>query len=399
LTKKRPKRSKHQFTVLPGEGRRFSFTRLKHALVYYVLLLLALVVIVQLGYHWLGEQFLAWRLQIVEAEKGVLEHETEAAGLITRREKIVRAPFPGMVLQLASPGERISTGTELAVFGVLPREKVEEFKESGDEEADDLWKQFAHHWQSFFDREKEEDGGPAGDPEGEEREQFPGNGERGPEDEVVESTAFEEIITLYSEQSGLLSYYIDGWERYNEPLHMTEVAYLENMPEGKFTEEGELVDAGGPLLKIVNNWEWFFNIVLPLYPGRELTEYNRVDIEFKFAPGEKILADLYYFQIDEVSQEVHLTYRIDRQVRGFEQVRWTDASLLYRRQEGIIIPAEAVIKKDGLTGVYLNKGGRVVFEPVTVIERREEKVLVEGLDRYSLVISRPDLVEEGQRLN
>ncbi len=398
MTKKRPKRSKQQFTVLPGEGRRFSFTRFKHALVYYVLLLLALVVIVQLGYHWLGEQFLAWRLQIVEAEKGVLEHETEAAGLIIRREKIIRAPSSGMVLQLAPPGERIPAGTELAIYGILPREKVEELKESEDEEADDLWKQFAHHWQSFLNREREDDG-PAGDPEGEEREHLPGNDERGPEDEVVESTAFEEIITLYSEQPGLLSYYIDGWERYNEPLHMTEEAYMENMPEGNFTEVGDLVEAGGPLLKIVNNWEWFFNLVLPLYPGRELTEHNRVGIEFKFAPEEKILADLYYFEIDEKLQEVHLTYRIDRQVSGFEQVRWAEASLLYRRQEGIIIPAEAVIKKDGLTGVYLNKGGRVVFEPVTVIERREEKVLVEGLDSYSLVISRPDLVEEGQRLN
>jgi len=399
LKKKRPKRSKQQFTVLPGGGRRFSFTRLKQALVFYVFLLLALVLIAQLGYHWLGEQFLAWRLQIVEAEKGVLEHKTEAAGLITRREKIIRAPSSGMVLKLTSPGDRIPAGTELAVFGVLPKEKIEELKESGDDKADDLWKQFADHWQGFFNRENDDDHGPAGDPEGEEREDLPGDDEHGPENEIVKSTAFEEIITFYNEQSGLLSYYIDGWEGYNEPVHMTEEAYLENMPEGKFIEEGELVEAGGPLLKIVNNWEWFFNLVLPLHPGRELTGYNRVDIEFKFAPEEKVRADLYHFEIDESSQEVHLTYRIDRQISGFEQVRWAEASLLYRRQEGIIIPAEAVVKKDGLTGVYLNKGGRVVFEPVTVIERRGEKTLVEGLDRYSLVISRPDLVEEGQRLN
>jgi hypothetical protein len=65
LSSKKKKLAKQRFEVLPGEGKRFSFSVFKQAAVFYILLLLVLVVLAQLGYHWLGEQFLVWRLQVV----------------------------------------------------------------------------------------------------------------------------------------------------------------------------------------------------------------------------------------------------------------------------------------------------------------------------------------------
>lgn len=119
MNKKRRKAKDRRFQVLEGQGRRFSFSSFKQAFVYYVLLLLALVVIVQLGQHWLGDQFLAWRLRVVAAEPGLIEKSENVAGVVIRREEIITAPGPGMVLRLAEPGERVPAGAELVTFGVI----------------------------------------------------------------------------------------------------------------------------------------------------------------------------------------------------------------------------------------------------------------------------------------
>ena len=96
---------------------------------------------------------------------------------------------------------------------------------------------------------------------------------------------------------------------------------------------------------------------------------------------------------------MRLTYRIEQEIPGFEQMRWSGSRILLRKQYGMIIPAAALTEKGEERGVLVNRGGLIVFVPVTVIAQRDGKALVEGLAPDSLVIGRPGLVEEGQRLN
>ena len=65
----------------------------------------------------------------------------------------------------------------------------------------------------------------------------------------------------------------------------------------------------------------------------------------------------------------------------------------------MIIPAGALVDREGVFGVFLNRGGRVRFNEVTVIRIQDDEAMVEGLEPGSMVIARPALVEEGQRLN
>ncbi len=360
---KKMKKARQRFEVHSGEGRRFNFSRLKQGFVFYVLLLLALVVIVQVGYHWLGEQFLAWRLQVVTAEQGVLEEEKEVEGLVTRSEKVITAPVHGVVMALAEPGKRVSVGTEVARIGVLrdpppPEQDWEDENGAPDQEAE-------HNSTNNYR----------------------------PQD-------FDEVISIECREAGLLSYYIDGLENRDGPFYLDgEELAEENLPEGTVTAENDRVRAGEPLLKIVDNWKWYYNIVLPLHPGRSIASEREVNLVFGFAPGEQVGAELYQSEIDEDNNEVRLTYLIEKQLPGFEEIRRAEASLYFSRREGVVIPAGAVFEKNHTTGVYLNRGGRVVFEPVTVVGKKDDKALVEGLEPRSLVITRHELVEEGRRLN
>ncbi|MDZ4132199.1 MAG: HlyD family efflux transporter periplasmic adaptor subunit [Dethiobacteria bacterium] len=400
MSNKRPKYNQQHLKVLPGEGKRFSFANFKQAVVFYLLLLLALVVIIQLGYHWLGDQFLAWRLQVVAAEPGVMQEEVYADGVVTRLEEVVASPAAGMVLYLAAAGERFPAGSKLATIGVLSRAEMQALRGSEEQEPDeDLWDQLTVYWQQVFKAEDDQED-EAVNEASEDENSAP----------LRDPGTFQELISVYNEEPGLLSTYIDGLENYNGPYYPLPVeSAVENAAEedenddqgsdGFLIKEGDLVDAGQPILKIVNNWEWYFSLVLPLHPGRTLTDLPELEIIFSFSEQGAVPAILYHAEIDEQNQKVRLTYLIEKQLPGFEQVRFSDAVLIYNRRQGIIVPEEAIFDKSGQIGLYLNQGGRVVFQPVSVVQRQDGKAMVEDLEAYSMIITRPDLVQEGQRLN
>ncbi len=392
------KAKKKGFEVLSGEGKRFSFQNLKQAVVFYVLLLMALVIIAQLGYHWLGDQYLAWRLQITEAELGYIQRDTDVRGFITRREEVITAPNDGMILAMAPSGKRLAAGKELVTFGVLTPDEMDNLRGSDQQGPDeDLRDQLFNYWQVFFRAEDE------ADETAEEIDQFTGEIEL--REEIIEGEAeqedlpamesFAEILVLHTETAGFVSHYVDGWEHYDGPLYLEAAE-----PAGHNISEGDLVEAGEPLIKIVDNWDWYYSIKTPLHPGRTIAELTSVEFVFDFAPGEMVTARREHYDIEEDEQEVRITYIIDRQLPGFDQVRYAEASLLYLRDHGIIIPVDALYEnEEGKLGVYINQGGRVLFQPVTVVRQQDDQVMVEGLSQYSLVITRPNLVEEGQRLN
>ncbi len=392
MAKKSTKAKRKGFIVLSGENKRFSFQNLKQAVVFYILLLLALVIIVQLGYHWLGDQYLAWRLQITEAELGYIQRDTHVRGLITRSEEVVTAPNDGMILAMTPSGKRISAGKELVTFGVLTPDEMDKLRGSDEQEPnEDLREQLFNDWQIFFQAENETD-----EP-GEEIDDLTEEiirGEAGQEG-LPAMESFTEIMVLHTEIAGFVSHYVDGWEHYEGPLYLEAAE-----PAGHNISEADLVEAGEPLIKIVDNWHWYYSIKMPLHPGRTIAELSSVEFVFDFASDEIVTARREHYDIDEAQQEVRITYTIDKQLPGFDQVRYAEASLLYLRDHGIIIPVDALYEsEEGKLGVYINQGGRVVFQPVTVVRQQDDQVMVEGLSQYSLVITRPDLVEEGQRLN
>ncbi|MDY6825705.1 MAG: HlyD family efflux transporter periplasmic adaptor subunit [Bacillota bacterium] len=394
MKKKGTRDVNRHFKVLPGEGKRFSFSNFKQAFIFYVLLLLALVIIVQLGYHWLGEQYLAWRLQIINSEPGIMIQECRVAGLVTRDEAVIRAPESGLIMDLAENGERIAAGSDVAAIGIISPLEMQRIRggESEEYSEEDLWEQFKEYWQQFFEEKRNNS-----------QDEIVASSESGTDDSPgtvainPSSMTFKDTVDVYSENSGLISHYTDGWEDYRGSLYLSAEEFAEVYDEGEYAVVGELIDAGQPLVKIVNNWRWYYSIKLPLHPGQVIAGKDTAEIEFDFAPGDRVRGKLYHKE--EKLQEVFLTYEIEEQIEGFEQIRWAEATLLYSRREGIIIPEEALFEKEGREGIFVIEGGRVIFKPVSLVERQENRLLVEGIDPGNLVITKPAMVEEGQRLN
>ena len=366
------------FAVIQGEGK--SPSRLKKTIVFSILMVLVLILVIQAGYHWLGDELLAGRLEIAPAEPGYMENTVEMDGVIARSERVVSAPHSGVIVEMLPPGERVAKGVPLVTLAVLPAEEIAAAETDQTQEAPENW------WDVIAARiMRRLNLGVVPQPE------------EKPVSAVETLPRYAERTIVTSEEAGFLSYFLDGWESL-EKSALKSSSYEQSLTPIR-VELGAVVEAGQPILKIVNNWHWRYLVTLPLDPGRAVAGYEQVAIVFDFAPHSPATAWLEEKVIDTEQNEVHLSYLIEQQIPGFDQARRSRAVISVQRQTGLIVPEKALVKQDGVTGVFLNNGGLVTFAPVTMLRLQEGRALVKGIEPYALVINNPDLVRAGQRLN
>ena len=363
--------AKRHLKVIEGQGRRPSY--FKQAAIYYIVLALVAVLVIQAGAQWLGLQILSWRLAPVVARPGYMESSTAVEGVISRYEELLKAPRSGLIVELAAGGERVSASTAVAAIVAISREEAGQFLEHPES-----------RWQGVLSSL---------------RRRLFNETEREVARVEVAPSWLSRQVEMINEKPGLLSFTVDGFEKMERFPYLDREAFERLYEEPAPLEVGAYVEEGQPIAKIIDNWRWYYSIVLPLHPGRTLAGYQNATLRFAFAPDNPVTAELEDLSIDTEAGAVYLTYRVERQLAGFEGLRWAGAEIIYDRDLGVLIPSEALWERQSAKGVFVNQGGIVVYYPVQVIRQQGEETLVEGLPPYSLVISRPELVHEGQRLD
>lgn len=367
-------------SVVTGGGKKNKPGRDK--IIYFVVLGILLLLFIQVGYQWANSWLYFRRVQIAVAEEGTMDSLVNVSGVITRDETVVTSPVTGFVLGKIPEGERVPVGGE--VVTVLP----DYYEQDDNDEPGDNQNAFQFYYQKFKtwfeslfatnDRTK--------------------NGKNDEIDAMPDPKGYESV-SIRSPRAGVVSYSIDGWEEKYLPDYPYDLlAEGHEVPEQDIPEKREYVAEGEPLFKLVNNWEWFFSFALGRKEGEIMANRKNVDITFSFFPHEPIRARLVDIQMEPEAEKVFLTYKISRQIPGFTRYRWAEAEISYHTYEGIKIPRSAIIDEEGATGVFLNDKGIVVYYPVNIIYEADYDVIVDGIPPNSIVIIRPDLVNEGQRL-
>lgn len=371
----RPRRRRTDLKVIPGEGRRDIYY--KQAAVYYLIMTLVLLLLFQAGYHWLGGMLRARRLQIVVAAPGYLEESRSLEGLILRNEEVITSPCSGFLMEVAPPGERVAVGETIATIYEAPREELSIYREQPKET---LWEKISGYIYRKLGRGEEEESPPLP------VYLIPTGAELQP----------ERIVELTAERAGLLSTWIDGWEEREPFFYLDREGYDSAGGEIIRIGAGSYVEEGQPLLKVVDNWTWYYSTLFPV--GEELAEREKAWLTFSFAPGVTIEATREEICPGPDSQRIGVTYRLEQQLEGFEENRWVEATAVYQRYEGVLVPARALCQEPE-TGLLVDEGGFVTFYPVELVKIQQEEALVEGLPPYSRVITRPERAKEGCRLN
>ena len=368
------KQKKSHLKVIPGAGtnpQKNITAGLTRQPLHLLLLVLAFLLLAQIlvGWVWVSISRSAIKTDLVS--EGTYEKRINSSGLITFQERVVLAPMAGFVYYNVDTGERVPVGKNIASISEFPIEG--QASESLDEKQRNTYFQQFKNW--LFDTEDSDLENYA--------HLFPGR----------------EAVRLNSPHAGIVCLTIDGWEDYgpdSEFIYLTEEEFEQRVKEFQVMHSGKRVSRNMPVLRIIDNYSWYYSTLLPEEYGKRITENYTSTLYFDFEQDKPAKSQI--IEVNQISgQNYEVTWRINRKVGDYYRQRWTEAEIVYNILEGILLPKEAFWEKEGTEGAFIIDHGRVQFQEVDVVAEKEEHYLVEGISPYDRVVLNPSRVREGQR--
>jgi putative membrane fusion protein len=204
---------------------------------------------------------------------------------------------------------------------------------------------------------------------------------------MSEKAALEEIQknnlnVIYARTGGLVSYELDGYEAVLKPENIQAlkassileiIKTINEKSEKKNEEKAEGV-------KIVDNFEWYIASVIPKGILTKEDIGKTILVRFKDANNTVVSGTLKHF--NEGSETGNLiVVKTDEQLKNFQKMRVADVEIITKHAEGLIIPLKCIVEKEGIKGLFIERGGMVRFVPIKISISDENEALVINLDK------------------
>ncbi len=176
--------------------------------------------------------------------------------------------------------------------------------------------------------------------------------------------------------TGIVSYYVDGYESYFTPENMqalepAELLELEVAPEDTKRTQ---VSTGEPVYKLILQDVWYAVLLVPEENINKYTLDSKVTVKFPDGEVQGSTA-----QLIQKTEGWLAVIKIDRYYESFARVRKTEATVVTKDYQGLIVPNTAIAEEQGLTGVYVKElGGDFTFTRIQVITTDGKDSLVES---------------------
>lgn len=150
------------------------------------------------------------------------------------------------------------------------------------------------------------------------------------------------IASISAPDSGLVTYYIDGYENYQISEAMKASDFDKAGYEKKSIKSGEQIEAGNPVVKIIPSEEW--NIVAPItdeqiasIEGSSYVTFRINNSNFKITMPYTIVAG---------SDGNYINIAIDKYMSNYLSERFVSVELLQSDESGLKIPETSIVEKD-----------------------------------------------------
>lgn len=173
------------------------------------------------------------------------------------------------------------------------------------------------------------------------------------------------LTQMNSEQKGIVSYYVDGYEGYFTPDKMDTLQYKDiegvRIQPVNLTRKNTLV--GEPLFKICEGDYWY--MVAWVNPGN-ISKYevgNTVKVDLPLAQIKANVERL----VDQGDRWL-VVMKTTRYYQDFARIRSANATIITQDYSGIKIRNSSITTQNGVAGVYIKSTNReFVFRPVKII--------------------------------
>ena len=185
--------------------------------------------------------------------------------------------------------------------------------------------------------------------------------------------------SLAASSTGIISYYLDGYEDFFSPakfseLDADEVADMEDIiPESAKPAE---VDKDTPLFKQMSGNTWYVIIIAE----PEQKEVYRPGQSLTIELAEKASVPAVVTRINEGEKHMLVFAEVERYYEDFAKKRTITANIISSTTDGLLIPTSAITTNGENYGVYIvDTDGNYSFRSINIlIEGPEETLIADG---------------------
>ncbi|MBS4539713.1 hypothetical protein GOQ27_14665 [Clostridium sp. D2Q-11] len=217
--------------------------------------------------------------------------------------------------------------------------------------------------------------------------------------------------TYYSKEPGIISYEFDNLEEvysYKNVLTMEPKDINLDKQTPFNTKELTKIEFGQPVVKVINNFNWYILAKLPIEKANSLNKGDNIRVRVK-EDGQDLKGNIINLKSDKKNTLVLIEF--DSFLHKYYKERFLEVDLILKTYEGLKIPSKAIVEKDGLKGVYTKNVDTVIkFKPIKILYENEDFSIVdqgergniyigEDKERYSTVTSYDEVIIDGNLIN
>lgn len=197
--------------------------------------------------------------------------------------------------------------------------------------------------------------------------------------------------------AGIVSYTLDGWETILKTSDLGSIGKdaLQPGQAAQQLNKTSEVKAGKALFKVVADTTWYWVALL------DKAEWEKLDPQ-KTAlrlPGASATLQARVHGVKPLDdKQVMVQFAINQVIAESLAARHLTLEIIKRQAQGMVLPETALKVNQGVTGVYLVEQERARYRPVTVVDRQDGQVLVNGLPEKPVVVTTPSWVRDGQKV-
>ena len=159
--------------------------------------------------------------------------------------------------------------------------------------------------------------------------------------ELSDSSSNIRMAKINSMYSGVVTYYVDGYEQYN-----INNVKKEDFDKSKYSKQtlksGSVVSAGSPIVKIIPNEEWNILSAITTEQINSISENDYVTIRIN---NSTYTMDMPY-EIVNGSDGQYINIKLSKYLSNFVDERFVDVEIIMDDKAGLKVPVSALVEKD-----------------------------------------------------
>ncbi len=188
------------------------------------------------------------------------------------------------------------------------------------------------------------------------------------------------VSTVNTDRTGVVSYYVDGYEGFFTPEAVKDMTYedVEKLKIRTVNLTRKSAYAGEPVFKICEGTTWYILCWVDPENMSKYQEGSSVKVDFG---GDRIKATVE--SVKDQGDKWQIMLRSSRYYKDFAKDRICNATVITQEYSGIKVRNASIATKDGKPGVYVkNKNGDFSFKPIQIVTSDGDYSLVKVSKYY-----------------